>query len=360
MSSSPSSPGASSVLSTNQSSSESGILIDENWTLHYEMLSFVYENQTLSKSKLSFMWNQFKKICEVDKTADELKYIFNCTILPNITDYEQLDEDQRRYFNVVEVLDVDETEKILLNNEPQVGLDYKLIKENEEDSTDSELDDTHLEILIKDGLKDNKKYHGKFEEDLQRENDDYFLKIKQISPDEDILENEGEMEHELAVIFSAMLTSDDERKQGIKLLNQEQILSRLKTTRDLFARSSNYFNGSDDEITQQEPPCELVTCSDHNSSGISENSLPDIPANLSSSSDPEPLITPDTPANLSSSSDPEPLVPKEFEAYAVPKIKTKAALVPNPAHNPRMNLFTERFTSKKRPRRSSPSPPNSN
>lgn len=358
------------------------------------MLRFIYEKQILSKSKLCFIWCQFKKVHEVDKTVEELKYIFNCTILPNIIDYDQIDEDQKRYFKLVEVLSIDETEKILMNNEPQVGLDYKLIRENDGDSTDSELDDTNLEMLIKEKLENSKKYHGKFEEDLPGENDDYVLKIKVTSPDEEYVEQDGEMEHELAVIFSALLTTDEEREKDVKLLSQEQIFSRLQTNRDLFARSSNYFTDSSDVTVKQEPAqSELARYSDNHNSGIDRN----IPANSTLSTDSELLTPQDNPANCSSSSEPEPITPQDIPAicssssgseslntlefqtstpyiaqpstskatepstyfYAVPRIKTKAALVPNPVYYPRMETFVERFISKKRPRRTTVSPPSS-
>lgn len=339
-------------------------------SLHHEMLCFIYNNRALAESKLSYMWKRFKETNNTDKTAEELKILFNCTILVNITDYEQLDDEQKKYFEIVDLLDTDETEQILICNEPQVGIDYRLISENDEDSTDSELDDTNLKILIKDKLKNDKNYHGKFEKDLSGEEDNYVLKIKKQSAHEKYEDEDDVMQHELAVIFSALLTTNEERENGIQI-SQKEIFKRLQTNRDLFANPPSYFRNSRNSGDLQEPTLHATI------SEQSTVSLPNIPSNSSSSSDPEPILTqnietstpiesqysPSHNVQPSTSKESHHLTPKTSEpstsAYSVPKIKTKGALVPNPRSNPRMAMFVEQFKSKKRPRRSSlsPSPP---
>lgn len=331
-------------------------------TLHHEMLCFIYNNQALAESKLAYMWNRFKETNDTNKNAEELKILFNCTILVNINDYDQLDGEQKKYFEIVDLLDTDETEQILIHNEPQVGKDYKLISENDEDSTDSELDDANLEKLIKDKLKNKKTYHGKFENDLFDKHDDYVLKIKKQSANEKYEDEDDVMQHELAVIFSALLTTNEERENCIQI-SQKEIFKRLQTNRNLFANPPSYFRNSRKSGDLQEPTLHATI------SEQSTVSLPNIPASSSSSSDPEPILT----QNITSSTpnESQPSTSKESRdiiqktskpstsVYAVPKIKTKEALVPNPKTNPRMAMFVEQFKSKKRPRRSSlsPSPP---
>ena len=355
------------------------------------MLNFIYENQALSQSQFAYIWYQFKTTNDVNNTAEELKYIFNCQVLCNISDYDQLDINQQNYFEVVELLDIDETERILLNNEPQAGLDFRVNTENDDDSTDSELDDSKLELMIKDNLKNYKTYHGVFEEDTYDQLEECVLKIKKPTLNCILEEEEGdnEMQSELKIIFSALLTTNEERNDGIQKLSQEQIFNRLKGNRDLFANAPPYFYHLRN-ATGSQVPTPLDNISDY-CSEASKNSMPEISANTTSSSDPEPLITQDLKSSTPYENQPstsraahlykpnlnEPSTSNYCQPstsnYCQPSTSNycqpstshnvtatiKPKLVPNPSHNPRMSKFIADFKSKKRPRRSTISPPKS-
>ncbi|CAO1324155.1 unnamed protein product [Diamesa serratosioi] len=324
---------SSSITSSIQSSSGSGNFNDEDRKIHYEMLKYIYDNQALGECKYAYMWNRFKETHVVNKTAEELKYIFNRHVLCNISDYDELEQDQQKYFEVIELLDLDETKRILKYNEPQAGLDFKLITENDEDSTDSELDDTKLEIMFKENLKNCRTYKGVFEEDVCDESQQNILKIKKPSLDDLCEEGEGEMQYELAKIFSLLLLTDEERNEGGQQLSHAQIFDRLKTNRDLLANAKHVFNKPREEST-----------------------LPDSNSDNFSSSDPGPILTQHIEASTPYECEPS---RASTSHYVTPINKSKTALVPNPCQNPRMTSFVERFKhSKKRPRRSTLSPKN--
>lgn len=166
----------------------------------------------------------------------ELKRLFWSLVIPNIENYQLLDDDMKYFYDSRNLfLETNENfANTLKSNEPKGGgKDYILLHSPEaKGAGDNELDESeeetmHQELIsrLKDAFDEPRNYKNKFELDSDSDMDENCLKI--LDRKENIIEELDDETEKLISTFNLLVRTEGEIEDNVKLSNQE-IMLRLE------------------------------------------------------------------------------------------------------------------------------------
>lgn len=211
--------------------------------LHYAMLEYIFTEQQLPESFKNHVWEGFRDSQEEcqEMTAgknsrkflalflteflllDDLKLIFWRDVMPNIRDYQVLDDDMRDYFTTTFLEFSEENIRTIQANEPKVGKDFVVIRPDE---SPMDVDDFQLDKPTEPPEIATKIYNRSFGFDSDSEPDDNCLAIK--LGEQAPLDYTERMDDSMYKVFNAVLRP--KRGQGDSIaveLKASEILERL-------------------------------------------------------------------------------------------------------------------------------------
>lgn len=201
-------------------------------TLHYTMLTYLFDNHKLASSCFNYAWEDFIGIHGEysHMSANELKTIFWTEIAKNIESYSLLTPKQKDYFNPDDFpieTEYEELASVLEHNEPKAGVDFTFYRStsaygNVNDQTVRHQNEDEMMETIKKAFANPTLYNSVFDNELTEfDEEDTRINVIAQKPPTEVDTNEDLME-----IFKEIVLTDADIEAGIDL-NGEELLDRI-------------------------------------------------------------------------------------------------------------------------------------
>lgn len=196
--------------------------------IHYVMLRYIYNKKKLSISCFNSIWDEFlnENPDFNEKTADQLKTIFWKEVLPNISNYRLLNENEEEYFRA-ESIAIDPG-AFVEGIDPMAGIDFKLCHQGQNDDILEDEAGGNLK-KVEDVFKKPNKCDAilkPFANTSDYNTDANCINIlKGQAPKFEPAENS--LDHELTEVFGVALLNQDDIEGSIFTLPKQEIMMRL-------------------------------------------------------------------------------------------------------------------------------------